>query len=164
LTAFLQAFSSLERPAGERVCIVTGPGGPGVAISDACNEAGLSVPVLSEATQKNLSRLLPSFAGTRNPIDITMASLADFTLLGRCVEIAAADPGVDVILAVVGPGEHERLIETRSDIGKPLLAYDRTPGGLVEQNKMLEEAGIPVFDDVVYAARAVAAMLGKVYL
>jgi acyl-CoA synthetase (NDP forming) len=164
LTAFLQAFSMLERPAGNGVCIVTGPGGPGVAISDACNEAGLSVPALSEATRQSLSRLLPSFAGTRNPIDITMASLADSTLLGQCAEIAAADPAVDAILAVVGPGEHEGLIEARGKIGKPLLAYDRSPAGLVEQNEMLEEAGVPVFNDVVYAARAIAALLGKVYL
>jgi acyl-CoA synthetase (NDP forming) len=164
LTAFLQAFSMLKRPAGDGVCIVTGPGGPGVAISDACNEAGLSVPLLSEATRRELGRLLPSFAGVGNPIDITMASLADSTLLGQCAEIAAADPGVDVVLAVVGPGEHERLIEAGDNVGKPLLAYDRSPDGLVEQNKMLEEAGIPVFSDVVYAARAVAAMLGKVYL
>jgi hypothetical protein len=93
-----------------------------------------------------------------------MASLADSTLLGRCVEVAAADPAVDVLLAVVGPGEHERLIEARNNTGKPILAYDRTPDGLVEQNKMLEGAGIPVFNDVFYAARAVAAMLGKIYL
>lgn len=161
LTAFLQAFSLSQRPTGGGVCVVTGPGGPGVAISDACNEAGLSVPVLSEETRQKLGKLLPPFAGTRNPIDITMASISDSSLLGHCVEIAASDPSVDLILAVVGAGEHEGLLAVKGNVGKPILAYDRSPGGLVEQNRILEAAGIPVFDDVAYATRAAAATLGK---
>lgn len=54
---------------GNRVCIITDAGGPGVMLSDELNRQGLDLPVLTEQTQKKLSDVLPPQSPITNPID-----------------------------------------------------------------------------------------------
>ena len=65
------AFARCPLPQGKRVGIVTTSGGAGVWMADACELAGLEVPVLDEATQQALSAYVPSFGSTVNPVDMT---------------------------------------------------------------------------------------------
>jgi acyl-CoA synthetase (NDP forming)/RimJ/RimL family protein N-acetyltransferase len=97
-TAFL---SCQQLPAGRRVAIVSNAGGAGVLAADACGESGLTVAVLAAGTQQRLAALLPSGAAVSGPVDTTATvTAANFR---ACLELAAADPGVDAVLAIGVP-------------------------------------------------------------
>jgi acyl-CoA synthetase (NDP forming)/RimJ/RimL family protein N-acetyltransferase len=97
-TAFL---SCQQLPAGRRVAIVSNAGAAGVLAADACAEAGLTVASLTTETQQRLAALLPSGSAVPGPVDTTATvTAANFR---ACLEIAAADPGVDAVLAIGVP-------------------------------------------------------------
>jgi acetate---CoA ligase (ADP-forming) len=88
-------------PGGRRVAIVTNAGGPAILAADACEANGLQVPVLSEATQSALRALLPPAASVTNPVDmIASATPAQYR---KALEVVAADPGVDSLIAIFIP-------------------------------------------------------------
>jgi acetyl coenzyme A synthetase (ADP forming)-like protein len=88
-------------PAGRRVAIVTNAGGPAILAADACEAQGLTVPVLAEATQRALRAFLPPAASVGNPID--MIASATPVQYRRAIEVVAADPGVDSVIAIFIP-------------------------------------------------------------
>ncbi|MBW1804588.1 MAG: CoA-binding protein, partial [Deltaproteobacteria bacterium] len=53
---------------GNRVCILTDAGGPGVMLSDECNRQGLELPVLGQRTQERLKGVLPPESPVGNPV------------------------------------------------------------------------------------------------
>ncbi|RJR30616.1 MAG: hypothetical protein C4576_33290 [Desulfobacteraceae bacterium] len=72
------AHALVERPAmrGPRVAIITVGGSWGVALTDALEEAGLTVPELSPNLQERLrSAGMPTRASTRNPVDFGASGL-----------------------------------------------------------------------------------------
>ncbi len=77
----------LERqplPAGRRVAIVTNTGGPGTLAADACQAAGLELPVLPERLRRELAAIVPRSAGLSNPVDLLVdASPQAFASAGR---------------------------------------------------------------------------------
>ena len=65
------AFLHLAPQRGRRVCVVGGGGGIGVAAADACERAGLSVPLFPVELQKKLASIVPAAGGSaRNPVDV----------------------------------------------------------------------------------------------
>lgn len=64
-------------PAGSRVAIVSNGGGPGILAADACDSAGLDVPVLSHGLQAELRACAPPGAGVSNPVDLVASAGAD---------------------------------------------------------------------------------------
>ncbi|TDE22727.1 bifunctional GNAT family N-acetyltransferase/acetate--CoA ligase family protein [Actinomadura sp. 6K520] len=88
-------------PAGPRVAVLSNAGGAGVLAADACADAGLTVPVLSQATRRHLGRILPSGAAVANPVDTTAAVSAD--VFRDALGALAADDAVDAVLALVAP-------------------------------------------------------------
>jgi len=88
-------------PGGRRVAIVTNAGGPAILAADACEANGLTVPVLSEHSQEQLRAFLPSVASVGNPVDMLAAATpAQYT---RALEIVAADPEIDSVIAIFIP-------------------------------------------------------------
>ncbi|MFQ5932076.1 MAG: CoA-binding protein, partial [Nitrospiraceae bacterium] len=59
------------RPGGRKVGILTGTGGIGAELADFCLEHELEVPEISQGLQEVLVPHLPSYAGLRNPVDLT---------------------------------------------------------------------------------------------
>jgi acyl-CoA synthetase (NDP forming) len=115
------------RSLGRRVAIVTGPGGPAVSASDACEESGLVLAELSDQTRKALAERMPA-AGTsaRNPVDVGMVLVGATGVYGECLRIALADSGVDAALVIGGDasdpqGFAEMLAEASLRSGKPVL-------------------------------------------
>jgi acyl-CoA synthetase (NDP forming)/GNAT superfamily N-acetyltransferase len=88
-------------PAGNRVAIVCNAGGAGVLAADACGDHGLHVAKLGAATRRELRRLLPAGAVVTGPVDTTPAVTTD--TFRTCLEVVAADDGVDAVLAVAVP-------------------------------------------------------------
>jgi acyl-CoA synthetase (NDP forming)/GNAT superfamily N-acetyltransferase len=129
-------------PAGRTVAIVSNVGGAGVLAADACADLGLTVHHPRELTSRQLRALLPG--GTvSGPVDTTAAvSEAGFR---QCLELLAADPDVDAMIALVLPtaatGDLEAVIAA-AGIRVPIAAVvlnqpesvrliDRPDGGQV---------------------------------
>jgi acyl-CoA synthetase (NDP forming)/L-amino acid N-acyltransferase YncA len=86
-------------PRGPRVAIVGNSGGPAVLAADACANHGLEVARLGAETQEALRALLPPTAAVGGPVDVTAA--ASPAQLAQAMQLVAADPGVDVVVAVL---------------------------------------------------------------
>ncbi|HOT41444.1 MAG TPA: acetate--CoA ligase family protein [Syntrophorhabdaceae bacterium] len=54
---------------GNRICVITDAGGPGVIITDELERQGFQVSILKEKTRARVSRILPSECSVLNPID-----------------------------------------------------------------------------------------------
>ncbi len=61
----------MPTPAGENVVIITGAGGSGVLLSDACVDAGLSLMVMPADLDTAFRAFIPPFGAAGNPVDIT---------------------------------------------------------------------------------------------
>lgn len=85
-------------PRGPRVAILTNAGGPGILCADACEQAGLVVPTLTDGTQAALRRFLPPAAGTLNPVDMVASATPENFL--SSVRILMEDPGIDAVIAM----------------------------------------------------------------
>jgi acetyltransferase len=125
----LVAASALRahRSLGRRIAIVTGPGGPAVSASDACEESGLALAELSDPSRSALAeRVAEVGTSVRNPIDVGMALVGVTGLYRDCLRIALADPGVDAAM-VIGldfgdpQGFLKMLAEESSHSGRPVL-------------------------------------------
>ena len=89
-------------PAGRRVGIVANEGGAGVLVADACEDAGLLVPPLSDSTQAALRTRLENRGAVANPVTVTGTAPAD--AYEGAVSLVLADEAVDaVIVAFLHP-------------------------------------------------------------
>ncbi|NIJ11233.1 acetyl coenzyme A synthetase (ADP forming)-like protein [Saccharomonospora amisosensis] len=68
---YARGLPLLPTPQGENVVIITGAGGSGVLLSDACVEAGLSLMDIPPDLDEAFRRYIPPFGAAGNPIDIT---------------------------------------------------------------------------------------------
>jgi acyl-CoA synthetase (NDP forming) len=84
-------------PKGRRLAIVTASGGFGVLLADAAQAVGLSLPELSEATQRTILELVP-FASARNPVDATAQMSSRPDLLQNILSAVVADERSDAIV------------------------------------------------------------------
>lgn len=96
ITAGLLADTGLL--AGNSIGVVTPSGGASEVIADRAQDEGLELPEYGAETAVALKEILPDFATVNNPLDVTGYVVVDRTLLGRALEVAAKDPGVDAIL------------------------------------------------------------------
>ncbi|HLH69705.1 MAG TPA: GNAT family N-acetyltransferase [Candidatus Dormibacteraeota bacterium] len=94
-------LSTQPPPAGRRVGVVTNAGGLGILCADACADAGLEVPALSERTRRLLAAFLPPEATTANPVDlIASASAEDYE---RAMLTLAESGEVDALIVIFIP-------------------------------------------------------------
>ncbi|HZE31430.1 MAG TPA: acetate--CoA ligase family protein [Actinoallomurus sp.] len=68
---YAHALPTLPTPQGENVVIITGAGGSGVLLSDACVDNGLSLMDIPPDLDEAFRRFIPPFGAAGNPIDIT---------------------------------------------------------------------------------------------
>ncbi|HLH65177.1 MAG TPA: acetate--CoA ligase family protein [Solirubrobacteraceae bacterium] len=71
LLQFARCLPMLPTPAGENVVIITGAGGSGVLLSDACHRGGLRLMDMPEDLNRAFMRYIPPFGAAGNPVDIT---------------------------------------------------------------------------------------------
>jgi acyl-CoA synthetase (NDP forming) len=179
------AFLHLPRGCGRRVALLSGSGGSAVIGADACERAGLELPLFSKEVQQKISSFFPR-TSVRNPVD-----LADphppARVLEPVFEIVSAIEEIDAILlgrmflSVKGPGlvlgfseSFEEGREILKDIplaardkhGKPIvmvLNEEVTDVELIDfekdrrtlRNYYLSH-GIPVYPSVERAVRSIA--------
>jgi len=118
------------RPRGRRLVSISNSGAVCVMSADAATEAGLSLEPLGEPTQAELRTILPGFATTTNPVDITAALLSNSSLFGSILPAIGRDPAADAFfvgIPVAGAGYDVEAFARDSarfeaDTGKPLVA------------------------------------------
>jgi len=156
LTETAALFATQPVPAGRSVAIVSNVSGAGELAADACTELGLTVYRPRGLTRRRLRTLLPGGAVT-GPVDTTVAVSADG--FRRCLELLAADDGVDAMIALVLPtGANGDLIAAiqAADVGVPLAAVELDHAESVRLMSRPAGDQIPVYDVPEAAAAALA--------
>ena len=68
---FARCLPILPTPKGENVIIITGAGGSGVLLSDACVDNGLQLMKMPKDLDEAFKKFIPPFGASGNPVDIT---------------------------------------------------------------------------------------------
>jgi acetyl coenzyme A synthetase (ADP forming)-like protein len=71
LLQFARCLPILPTPTGENVVIITGAGGSGVLLSDACFNNGLHLMEMPDDLNEAFMEFIPPFGAAGNPVDIT---------------------------------------------------------------------------------------------
>lgn len=71
LLDFARGVPVLPTPKGENVVIITGAGGSGVLLSDACVDNKLSLMAMPDDLDAAFRKFIPPFGAAGNPVDIT---------------------------------------------------------------------------------------------
>ena len=151
------------KPRGRRLVAISNSGAVCVLTADAASAARMPLEPLSEATQAELRAILPGFATTTNPVDITAALLTNSRLFGDILPPIARDPAADAFLigiAVAGAGydvpafaaDAARFAATT---GKPLVVAAPQPSVIAE----FKAQGLAVFTTEAEAVRALGQFL-----
>jgi len=156
-----RVFRARKRPRGNRVAIVTTSGGAGVLITDACEDANLALPDMTAPTLAALKPVLPDFASTANPIDITAAIAQKEPEFSAATQAVLEDPNVDMLILRSYPGRDalqwaRNFAAVAAASAKPILV---SLTGTVRESSAwlpaLDAAGVPWFEAprrLVYAA------------
>jgi acyl-CoA synthetase (NDP forming) len=151
------------KPKGRRLVVISNSGATCVLAADAATAKGLVVPELAEETRAGLRKILPSFATTANPVDITAALLSNSGLFGQILPVIAKDPAADAFLIgipVAGQGYDVDSFAGDAAVfarrtGKP-VALAVPQAGVAAKFKA---QGLPVFATETDAVNALAQFL-----
>src|ERR1035437_4635224 len=86
------------KPKGRRLVAISNSGAVCVLTADAATAVGMPMAKLAPETDRKLKGILPSFATTTNPIDLTAALLSNGRLFGDILPVIAEDPAADAFL------------------------------------------------------------------
>ena len=68
---YARGLQVLPAPKGENIVIITGAGGSGVLLSDACHDNGLTLMGMPDDLDAAFRQFIPPFGAAGNPVDIT---------------------------------------------------------------------------------------------
>jgi acetate---CoA ligase (ADP-forming) len=170
LVSFCEVLSSYTSPIDGNIGIITGSGGHGAMVVDACTQNGIKVPELSVETkaeiEKNLTDKIQAIAALGNPIDLTGSAVdEDFV---ACAKVLGASEEIDCIIVLLLPyipgmtlDIGVKLSTVSKQFKKPFIAY--VPQ--VEKYNMLIEGfelnGIPVSPSIEGAVLMAKALVRK---
>jgi acetate---CoA ligase (ADP-forming) len=160
-TAAAFAFNPLPR--GRRVVVLSASGGGAAWMADMFAAQGLELPELDVQTRKEIDPLLPSYASSQNPVDLTAQATREVGY-ARVIEILQRSPMVDMIV-VVGSLATETLLRRdiaglarvaqASTVPIAFCAYTNASPAAVT---LLAGAGIPAYTSMVNGAKALRAL------
>ena len=157
------AFESMPVPKGDKVCIVTNAGGPGIMTTDAVIKYGLKLAKLEESTVAELRKFLPKTSNFNNPIDVIGDAQHD-RYEGAMAHVLN-DKNVDSVIVLLTPQSvtdveeiAESVVRTSKASAKPVLACFM---GIVDVSKgidILKKHKIPTYRFPEEAAETLARM------
>ena len=112
-------------PKGDRVAVLTVSGGAGIWGADTVSMQGLQVPELSAPIQTEISKLLPSYGATRNPIDVTAQGVHSGGLQ-KSIDLLDVSDEVDAVLVVLSLSSDTRMPFKQAEL-KPVLSAQNKP-------------------------------------
>ncbi len=161
---------AMQPPAlGSKIGVLTDAGGPGIMAVDECESNGLSVDRFSEETLKKFQKLkdagvLPKFAATGNPVDLTGSVTDDMYKVAA--DIILQDPTINGMI-LLGlhhlPALREKYIDSVGEVSKkynkPVVMCDigETEMALYTRFRF-DKLGIPSYPSPEDAARSMAAL------
>ena len=155
-----KALTMCPLPEGNRVAVLSGQAGPGMAACDVCEMEGLIIPPFSAETQKRVEELLPPLAIRTNPVDMGPAWYDSEAIKG-IVQTVLEDKNIDAIILCIMFASANRsavgiltdlLLERRTH--KPILSCFSSPAGIWDDEiKRLEGSGIPNYPTPERAAK-----------
>lgn len=156
-----KAFAMMPAVKGRKLAIITNSGGPGVMTVDKAEEKGLLIPETSEEAKASLREYLPSFAGVRNPIDLTVEATGE--QYGKAIEIALTERDCAIVLYIGTPylkamPVAEAVVAAARKSGKPVCAVMQVGIDIQESLTYLRDNGIPTYALGENAAAALATM------
>jgi len=130
LVASAEMYLKGWKPKGRRLVAISNSGAVCVMAADAASTVGMPLAKLADATRTELGKILPGFATTTNPIDITAALLTNSGLFSQILPVLARDSAADAFLIgipVAGQGyDVEAFARDSADFArataKPLVA------------------------------------------
>lgn len=166
--ALIATGARLPQPADPcvGVGIITTSGGSGILAADAIEREGMTLSALDSATISRLTEVIPAYGNATNPVDVTAAVMGQPGLFEDCVQLLAADPAVDAIVAcfAVLVGDDVTRIanalgEVRKRTGKPVVAARTGAAALAPEGaRLLAEQGVAVFPTPERAVGALRAL------
>ncbi len=117
------------KPKGRKLVAISNSGAVCVMAADVASAAGMPMATLSAGTKEDLKKILPAFATTTNPIDLTAALLSNSALFSQILPVIAKDPVADAFfigIPVAGEGYDVAAFAADSAVfakrtGKPLV-------------------------------------------
>ena len=91
-------FSKYGRARGTGVGFISSSGGAGIIAADEAERAGVELPPLAPPTVEVLGKLLPDFASTTNPTDLTAEMVKNVPTFEECLRVFRRDPNMALIL------------------------------------------------------------------
>jgi len=152
---------SCPLPRGDKVAVLSGQAGPGMAACDVCEEKGLALAAFSEETRRRIERALPPLAIRTNPVDMGPAWYSPESIR-EVVDSVLGDENVHAIVlciayASANSGAVESLADLLKDWGrkKPIVCCLSSPREIWDgEIRSLEEEGVPNYRTPERAARA----------
>ena len=164
LLDLLIAFKSPYLPKGNKVGIIVGAGGAGVAAADACETLGLKVANLPEEVQLELKDLLrgviPPFSGVSNPVDTIWLPLGQApSIHPQMIEIMSKAVNAFMVFSYEPYGESylSVLAKIREKVRKPIVCVPPHPTKSLDTTPWTKN-GLPVYPTPKRAARALSAL------
>src|SRR6266404_5062468 len=153
-------------PKGDRVAVLTVSGGAGIWGADTVSRQGLQVPELSPPIQAEISKLLPSYGATRNPIDVTAQGVHSGGLQ-KSIDLLDVSDEVDTILVMLSLSSETRMPFKQAELkpvidaqNKPIVFYSYTLPSHFARNE-LAASGAVVLSGLTHVGVAMRQMVQR---
>jgi acyl-CoA synthetase (NDP forming) len=148
---------------GSRVGVLSTSGGAAVSVADAIERGGSELPPLSKDTAQRVSAVVPGFASTQNPVDISGAFVVAMEQFGNSLQILGEAEEFDVIALVQTvhpPALAEEIADAIIAAGDPsrMLVVWIAGSQSVAARAQLRAAGFAVCESANAAAHALASV------
>ncbi|SAL16140.1 N-acetyltransferase GCN5 [Caballeronia arvi] len=170
LLEYARGIPKLPTPKGENVVIITGAGGSGVLLSDACVDNGLSLMTMPDDLDAAFRKFIPPFGAAGNPVDITGGEPP--STYKNTIRLGLEDDRIHSIILgywhtiITPPMVFAKLvIEVKEEmkalgIEKPIVASLAGDVQVEEAAEYLYEHGVPAY---AYSTELPVAVLGAKY-
>jgi len=169
------AFRCPYLPKGNKVGIIVGAGGAGVAASDACEMLGLKVVNLPEEAKLELKELLrgmiPPFSGVSNPVDLVWLPFGQsVSIYPQMIEIMSKsvdafmifdyEPFAAITREIFAEDYRSEMLKTREKVKKPIVFVTPHPSRELDIS-LWTKKGLQVYPTPERAARALSVLVQR---
>jgi acetyl coenzyme A synthetase (ADP forming)-like protein len=167
---FARCLPILPTPKGENVLIITGAGGSGVLLSDACVDNGLRLMTMPTDLDAAFRKFIPPFGAAGNPVDITGGEPP--TTYQNTIRLGLSDSRIHALILgywhtiITPPMVFAKLASEaveegrRNGIDKPVVASLVGDIEVEQASEYLFDHGIPAYP---YTTEKPVAVLGAKY-